>query len=381
MKLDNKKIGILFILGAAVVGVTLLFVFLLRGEKEPKLEKVIQISADVPDANAEALPDSKMDAFDRKKKRSIEDYWDSMADDAPKDEDPVADLTSGGRAKGGSGVRTPSYEELFGPQGGGGTQESVKEARERRDRESAERMAQLTSQQNKMLEDIMSRQQEQQDAARKAQEGEKEEEPDEPAVPERERIDVERVKVVRSGGISSLDDGYSSSSNNGFSSLDGDDAEFDADEAYPFKCMFVRAEKLKSGQRVSVRLLEDIVVEGQLVRKNTHLNAVCQISDRVDLSVSSIDLSGKIINLNFVAYDTDGTKGIYAPDLSTDSQLENAIKQTGINAVRRRMNSKVGQTVQDIVQAGSMVITGTGKDRSVMIPAGYQFYLVKAKSY
>ena len=176
-----------------------------------------------------------------------------------------------------------------------------------------------------------------------------------------------------------MDDDFGSVSTSGVSSLDEDDRAWPEDESYPFRCMFVRQEKLKNSQRVAVRLLEDIVVEGQLVKKNTHLNAVCSIGDRIDLKVSSIDINGRIVNLDFDAYDNDGTRGIYAPDLSKDTMVEDMLKQAGVQGVRRRMSTAVGQTVQDILAAGSMVITGQGKDRSVTVPAGYQFYLVRSK--
>ena len=200
-----------------------------------------------------------------------------------------------------------------------------------------------------------------------------------PAPKERERIDVESVRVVKSGGISSMDDEFGNVATSGISTLDSNGVDLETDEAYPFKCMFVRQEKLKSGQRVSIRLLEDIVVEGQLVKKNTHLNAVCTIGDRIDIKVSNIELPGRIVNLDFDGYDNDGVRGIYAPDLGNDNTLEDALKQAGVSAVRRRANTLVGQTVQDILSAGSMVITGTGRDRSVMVPSGYQFYLVRHK--
>ena len=141
--------------------------------------------------------------------------------------------------------------------------------------------------------------------------------------------------------------------------------------------MFVRQEKLKSSQRVSIRILEDIVVEGHLIKKNTHLTATCSIGDRVDLKVTSINVGGRFLNLDFDAYDNDGTRGIYAPRLNDDTRVEESFKRAGISTVRRRMSTMVGQTAQDFLNAGTAVITGSGKDPSVIIPAGYEFYLVK----
>lgn len=379
MKPDNKKIGILLIIGAAVIGVALLFVFLAGKDKNEPVRREVNIVADMPSPDVESLPNSKLEAYDRSKRnRSIEDYWEKMGGEQPDEEDPLADLNGTKKSKRGSGVDEPSYEELFGTRPSGG--QEIMDRRVARDAAQAEAMAQISSSQMEALQTIMAAQQ----AGAQQQDGQQQP-ADTPvqevsAAPEREKIDMERVKVVRSGGISSMDDEFGSISSSGISSLDGDDREFAADESYPFKCMFVRQEKLKSAQRVSVRLLEDIVVEGQLVRANTHLNAVCTIGDRIDLKVTNLDIGGRIINLDFDAYDNDGTRGIYAPDLSNDTMVEDALKQAGVSAVRRRMSTQAGQAVQDLLSVGSMVITGKGKDRTVTIPAGYQFYLVKRKS-
>lgn len=380
MKMDNKKIGLLFIIGASVIGVILLFVFLgMKNNEQEPVKREVNIAADIPEADVEKLPDSKLEAYGRNRNHNIEDYWVQVGQADVAEEDPLADLN--GKKKDGSrsnGIQEVSYDELFGSKSTGN--QDIMARREARDAAQAQAMAQMTSSQMETLQKIMESQAEAQQKNQQSDNAAETPVQETPAPPEREKIDVERVKIVRSGGISSMDDSFSNISSSGISSLDGDDREFAADESYPFKCMFVRQEKLKSAQRVSIRLLEDIVVEGQLVRANTHLNAVCTIGDRVDLKVSSIDIGGRILNLDFDAYDNDGTRGIYAPDLSNDTMVEDALKQAGISAVRRRMSTQVGQAVQDLLSAGQMVITGKGKDRSVTIPAGYQFYLVKHKT-
>lgn len=380
MQMDNKKIGFLFIIGASVIGVVLLFVFLgMKNNKKEPVRREVNIAADIPEADVEKLPDSKLEAYGRSRNRNIEDYWDQVGQTDAEEEDPLADLNDnkiGGSRS--TGVREATYDELFGTaSSSASTAKDIEARRAARDAANAQVLAQMQASQMEALQTMM------QNSAQSGKDDKAEtpvqEEPKAPVAPEREKIDVERVKIVRSGGISSMDDSFSNISSSGISSLDGDDREFAADESYPFKCMFVRQEKLKSAQRVSIRLLEDIVVEGQFVRANTHLNAICTIGDRIDLKVSNIDIGGRILNLDFDAYDNDGTRGIYAPDLSSDTMVEDALKQAGVSAVRRRMSTQVGQAVQDLLSAGSMVITGKGKDRTVIIPAGYQFYLVKHK--
>lgn len=387
VELDNKKKGLLFILGASVLGVILLFVFIAKGESDSPqdTEKKVNIIADIPEPNVEELPDNKMDGYrsSKKSERSIDAYWDSIGGEDEKPEDDLvmdtnveSETRKTKKAKRSSGVEEVSYDDLFGfKKEKKAPKEDISTRRAKRDEDGYKMLEKISKDNMEALERLV----EKQNQSKKDTVADVVEE-QQPVIPERDKIDIERVKIVRSGGISSIDDEFNGMSDSGFSSLDGDSREFNADESYPFKCMFVRQEKLKSSQRVSLRLLEDIVVEGQLVRKNTHLNAVCTIGDRVDLKVSSIDINGRILNLNFDAYDNDGTKGLYAPDLNDEQQLVDALRQSGISSARNRVSSQLGRVAQDLVSAGSMVISGKGKDRSVSIPAGYQFYLVKSKN-
>lgn len=387
VELDNKKKGLLFILGASVLGVILLFVFIAKGESDSpqETERKVNIVADIPEPNVEELPDNKMDAYRSNKKsgRSIDAYWDSIGGEDEKPEDDLvmdtnveSETKKTKKAKRSSGVEEVSYDDLFGfKKEKKAPKEDISTRRAKRDEDGYKMLEKISKDNMEALERFV----EKHNQSKKDTVADVVEE-QQPVIPERDKIDIERVKIVRSGGISSIDDEFNGMSDSGFSSLDGDSREFNADESYPFKCMFVRQEKLKSSQRVSLRLLEDIVVEGQLVRKNTHLNAVCTIGDRVDLKVSSIDINGRILNLNFDAYDNDGTKGLYAPDLNDEQQLVDALRQSGISSARNRVSSQLGRVAQDLVSAGSMVISGKGKDRSVSIPAGYQFYLVKSKN-
>lgn len=387
VELDNKKKGLLFILGASVLGVILLFVFIAKGESDSPqdTEKKVNIIADIPEPNVEELPNNKMDGYrsSKKSERSIDAYWDSIGGEDEKPEDDLvmdtnveSETKKTKKAKRSSGVEEVSYDDLFGfKKEKKAPKEDISTRRAKRDEDGYKLLEKISKDNMEALERLV----EKQNQSKKDTVADVVEE-QQPVIPERDKIDIERVKIVRSGGISSIDDEFNGTSDSGFSSLDGDSREFNADESYPFKCMFVRQEKLKSSQRVSLRLLEDIVVEGQLVRKNTHLNAVCTIGDRVDLKVSSIDINGRILNLNFDAYDNDGTKGLYAPDLNDEQQLVDALRQSGISSARNRVSSQLGRVAQDLVSAGSMVISGKGKDRSVSIPAGYQFYLVKSKN-
>lgn len=81
-----------------------------------------------------------------------------------------------------------------------------------------------------------------------------------------------------------------------------DDDAFDepmvsAGEDRPVRCIFVRDEKIKNGQRVTIRLLEDLTIDGILVPANSHLSATCTIGDRLSMRITSIEKKGHILSL------------------------------------------------------------------------------------
>ena len=61
---------------------------------------------------------------------------------------------------------------------------------------------------------------------------------------------------------------------------------------HPFKCMFVKSQKIHDGERIRIRLLEDYNADGISIPANTHLTAICKIGKRLELSVLSIQMNG-----------------------------------------------------------------------------------------
>lgn len=181
----------------------------------------------------------------------------------------------------------------------------------------------------------------------------------------------EEVSVRKSSAMSSLEGG-----NSGFSSLT-DDETVSTDEEYPFECMFVREEKLHNGSRVSVRLLEDMVVGGVLIPKNTHLMATCNISNRLELTVNSIEMNSKIYSLGYDAYDNDGSKGIYCPDLN--AQARKTAKSQGLSTIGSLIGGRVGRLASTAVTTGVSIAQSKSGEVTVTVPSGYRFFIVKSK--
>ena len=177
--------------------------------------------------------------------------------------------------------------------------------------------------------------------------------------------------VRRTSAMSSLDD----TEGGGFSSLTDDDQMVPTDSQYPFECMFVRETKIRDGSRVSVRLLEDMVVGGTLIPKNTHLMAMCSISQRLELTITSVEMNSHIYALGYEAYDSDGAKGIYCPDIGGDTRQR--VQSRGISSIGRIIGGRMGRLASEAVQTGvSVAQTKTG-EVTVTVPSGYRFFIVK----
>ena len=146
----------------------------------------------------------------------------------------------------------------------------------------------------------------------------------------------------------------------------------------PFKCMFVRDEKLKSGQRVTLRLLEDYEDGGVRIPANTHLQAICKIGDRLELQVRSLDLGGRIVPLALDAYDTDGLQGIYCPETLAARNTKKA-SDDAISTAGQTFGGLVGDIASTVIRTGASIAKSASGEVSVSVVSGYEFYLVKAE--
>lgn len=170
-----------------------------------------------------------------------------------------------------------------------------------------------------------------------------------------------------------------------FSSSDGiisslDDEQNDIAVRYaddvkrPFRCMFIRDEKIKNGQRVAVRLLEEYKQDGIRIPANTHLQAICKIDDRLRLTIRSLEMNGKIIPLQLEAYDSDGLAGIYCPEAS--KSVKTATNDL-ITTAGSSLGGLVGNLANTVIRTGATIARTASGENTVTINSGYEFYLVK----
>ena len=185
--------------------------------------------------------------------------------------------------------------------------------------------------------------------------------------PRPEMLSRNDIATGNDGIITSLDDDF-----------DDPSVRYSSSAKVPFRCMFVRDQKVVDGQRVTVRLLEDYSVDGVFVPANTHLAAMCKVSDRLELSVRSVEINGRILPLQLVAYDTDGMAGIYCPETSASRNSRRA-SSDAISAANSTFGGLVSDLANTVLRTGATIAKSASGELSVKVVSGYEFYLVKSE--
>lgn len=184
------------------------------------------------------------------------------------------------------------------------------------------------------------------------------------------------ANIRRSGSVSSLDDDFGTVS--GVSSLDSDNPYIRETENHPFSVMFSTSEKVSSGGRITLRLLEDMMLDGVRIPENSPLSAIVSVSgNRLKLKVAALKVNDKIYSLDMTAYDTDGIEGLYCAQSVTNRSLKRSGDE-GISIARSLLGAGVAGTAGTIVNSGATIIQNSATGRTtISVTAGYKFYLMK----
>lgn len=389
--MKDKKSWMLFVLMLVALVGLLWLVFLPGCRDETAAEKV---AMDVPEGIAEEIPESKREAYQEKGRKSVstDEYFEMlMAEEeislVSSEKIPGQagdDGYSGGQAEGGGagqdvsgrmggvmvqpGKGGSAAERVFGPapvergvprqsggsSGSGGSAGAGGYSGAVRQRQmSEEEQLEYDRKRAEMVRDVITG---------TSSEAEGASPPD--------SVDEDEVELRYHSDddiVFSLDDEFTD-----------DGVNYPEDSKRPFRCMFIRDEKLKEGQRVTLRLMETYEENGVRIPANSHLNAICKIGNRLELNVKSVEMNGKIIPLNLCAYDTDGLKGIYCPETSSNKNAKKA-ENDALSASGATFGGLVGDIANTIIRTGVNIARSSSGEVSVNVSSGYEFFLVKSE--
>lgn len=173
------------------------------------------------------------------------------------------------------------------------------------------------------------------------------------------------------------------------SSLDSPSSEVSVNEdgsisVSPAKATFLKTEKLVSGQRVIMRLVQDLhLSDGTMIPANTHVSGICRLGDRLNITITTINYGGRIYYTNIDVYDNDGTEGIYCPVIVDDKAGKSS----------RRLGRQLGKTASSLIGGAATLANPyvglmTGRtlnevtrsidsegNMNVTVSSGYEFYV------
>jgi conjugative transposon TraM protein len=156
----------------------------------------------------------------------------------------------------------------------------------------------------------------------------------------------------------------------------------DSEEQNTVEAVVHQTQTLVNGAVVKMRLLNDIYLNGSLVKKGNFVFGIAELNDeRLEININSIRNNNSLFPVKLEVFDMDGLPGIYIPGAisrdvakqSTDNGLQlleltsmdpsfkAQAAATGINAAKSFLSKKVKQ-VKVLVKAGYKVLL---RDKSI----------------
>ena len=388
---------VLIVVGVILAGLMLwaMYSFALGGKKgdKAKTEQKGNSVNPFPDGEEDTKTATKLEELNRaakdfsSNKSSANDYWNSLGG-SPEDGGLVSSSAEGAGKEGAKGddyLDPAVYSELeiYYIKNGIRTKQEVdrKHAEDKAFREDSERMRKEEDARNSVDQESLyfARMERAYQLAQKySQEPDKPAEPEQPKEPEPRKIDVEQKSIpsttlAEDGIITSLESG---SMSGGINHIDGEIV------VSPVKATFLKSETVVSGQRVIMRLMQDLrLSDGTLIPSNTHISGIVTIGSRLEIKVSTINYGGRIYYTDIDVYDADGTEGIYCPIIVDSKNGKKVAKQAA------QIATQVAGTVASMSSpyAGMLARTGASDlmslsidsqgNKSVKVSAGYEFYM------
>ena len=366
--MDNDKKKMIWMFAGLCVAVLGLMIYLMvtqfGGTNVPNEDNV---TATIPDGEIQKMTASKSEAF--RGSISTDAYFDMLGKEAAVDDVDVSLVSDSLKTKRTAPVAVhpagSAVERVFGTPSG----DSLPEAAKRPVGSSSGKARSAQTQQSMTQEERLEYDRKRAEMVRDVLTGGSAEEASGQAgsdeSPQPLSIDLSHVGSS-DGIISSLDD-----------DCEDETVQYEGSKR-PFRCMFVKDQKLTSGQRVIIRLLEDYNLDGVCIPANTHLAAICKIGDRLELQVRSQEMNGRIIPLALDAYDTDGLQGIYCPETSAAKNSKKA-SDDAISTAGQTFGGLVGDIASTIIRTGASIAKSATGEVSVSVVSGYEFYLVKSE--
>ena len=134
----------------------------------------------------------------------------------------------------------------------------------------------------------------------------------------------------------------------------------------PLYAIIDRPQKLKSGDKVRLRITEGGDYKGYLIKTNQILYGICSVSNRIKIQVSSININQRVVRSALEVYDLDGMPGIYVEGADIDvgqEAIREGLREAGSLGIRNplgnlslRLGRKANRTSGATIPSGYQVM-------------------------
>ncbi len=204
--------------------------------------------------------------------------------------------------------------------------------------------------------------------------------------PERQQWDARLsvMRPVREGEVeaSTLDPraDFTVERNVGFLTAEGAAAEADVPSV---RACIARAQVVRAGSTVQLRLLEDVRIGEAVIPRNTPLYGTASFGgDRLQIIVSSMEYGGRIFAVEAAAYDTDGQRGLNVPNSRERTALKEALASVGqtagtsVNITRSAGQQVLSELARGGLQASSRYVAEKLREVKVTLKADHRILLI-----
>ena len=145
-------------------------------------------------------------------------------------------------------------------------------------------------------------------------------------------------------------------------------------------------QNVTDGSRIRIRLLDDIFVGNELIKKGSYLYGLVSgfAAQRVLVNINSIPVNNKILKTNLTIYDSDGIKGLYVPASDFRELLQQAGAQLGQQQVSIEQDGNSFEqfaygALQDIYRSTTQAISKKIKQNKARLKYATEIYLINEK--
>ncbi|MFO7655666.1 MAG: conjugative transposon protein TraM [Bacteroidales bacterium] len=133
-------------------------------------------------------------------------------------------------------------------------------------------------------------------------------------------------------------------------------AEDQVENSEDFNAVVHTRQEIHEGSTVKIRTISPILIEGYEIPSNTFIYGIASIfNERVRIILQSVSFQGKILSVDYSAYDKDGIQGIYIPDLkihdASGEIQENALNEAAFNV------PAVGRIPLNVIRKKNNIVT------------------------